>query len=231
MSLHFPMSASAPAAAARGARRPKPVVVHTTGDLGLPGADVRVYRNVFSPSEKDEIRRLIQQLPWRQQQVKVYGRTHDMPRLTCQLSSPGGLNFHYSQVDHVADEMPPALRALADQLSQRVGGGGHRANFVLGNCYRNGHDNIGWHADDESQHAPGAPIISVSFGATRTFALRAKNGSGPVIKVPMTDGTVIVMAGDTQRNWQHAVPKEVKIQAPRYNLTFRCFKSPPPAAP
>ncbi|WP_368731275.1 alpha-ketoglutarate-dependent dioxygenase AlkB [Escherichia coli] len=37
----------------------------------------------------------------------------------------------------------------------------------------------------------------------------------------LTDGSLLLMAGATQRNWQHAIPKERRDKGPRINLTFR----------
>jgi hypothetical protein len=34
-------------------------------------------------------------------------------------------------------------------------------------------------------------------------------------------GSLLVMRGYTQRDWQHSVPKRAKASSPRINLTFR----------
>ena len=44
-------------------------------------------------------------------------------------------------------------------------------NACLFNLYRNGVDSMGWHRDNEPEIDP-ACIASVSFGATRDFAIR-----------------------------------------------------------
>jgi alkylated DNA repair dioxygenase AlkB len=38
------------------------------------------------------------------------------------------------------------------------------------------------------------------------------------------NGSLIVMAGDTQQYWKHSVPKDKKVNDRRINLTFRIMK-------
>jgi len=37
----------------------------------------------------------------------------------------------------------------------------------------------------------------------------------------LVDGSLLLMGGDTQRCWQHAIDKEKRAREPRINLTFR----------
>jgi len=46
------------------------------------------------------------------------------------------------------------------------------------NLYRDGDDTDGWHADDEPELDPGAPIASLSLGATRSFRFNPKGEAG-----------------------------------------------------
>ncbi|GAM28981.1 hypothetical protein SAMD00019534_121570 [Acytostelium subglobosum LB1] len=107
-------------------------------------------------------------------------------------------------------------------------------DYVLFNRYRNGDDKIGFHRDDEAEgvSAKGIPksfIGSISIGATRTFILRnnhkTKDSEGRMrqakLEFPMTSGYLIIMCGETQNNWYHAVPAEPEIKEARINLTFR----------
>lgn len=47
-------------------------------------------------------------------------------------------------------------------------------NSLLANLYRDGHDHVAWHSDDESSLGPDPVIASLSFGDTRNFELRKK---------------------------------------------------------
>src|SRR5215472_1965409 len=94
---------------------------------------------------------------------------------------------------------------------------------VLCNLYRNGNDSVGLHADAEPEMGP--VIASVSLGAERLFRLKKLNGS-VVFAERLPHGSVLIMAGQTQKNFKHEVPKEPDVEQPRINLTFRRIKHP-----
>ena len=96
-------------------------------------------------------------------------------------------------------------------------------NSVLVNLYRDGHDSMGWHADDEPELGDRPVIASLSLGVEREFLLRYRDVSRGIPKqsIVLPNGSLLVMAGDTQKFWQHALPKRRGITTPRINLTFR----------
>ena len=47
-------------------------------------------------------------------------------------------------------------------------------NSMLANLYRDGHDSVDWHSDNEPALGPNPTIASVSFGDIRNFELRKK---------------------------------------------------------
>ncbi|MCZ6992461.1 alpha-ketoglutarate-dependent dioxygenase AlkB, partial [Salmonella enterica] len=63
-------------------------------------------------------------------------------------------------------------------------------------------------------------IASVSFGATRPFILRHKH-TKETLKLPLTEGSLLFMAGTMQANWMHGINKTAKPVGARLNLTFR----------
>ena len=65
----------------------------------------------------------------------------------------------------------------------------------------------GKHSDNERQIKPKSPIISVSFGATRTFRVRCSTTGKIVQDIPLRNDTVLIMGGAMQRTHQHEVPK------------------------
>jgi alkylated DNA repair dioxygenase AlkB len=91
-------------------------------------------------------------------------------------------------------------------------------NAVLCNLYRNGNDSVALHADAEPEMGP--VIASVSLGAERLFRLKRKDGA-VVFADRLPHGSLLVMSGDTQKNFKHEVPKEAAVKEPRINLTFR----------
>lgn len=91
-------------------------------------------------------------------------------------------------------------------------------NAALCNLYRNGDDSVGLHADAEPEMGP--VIASVSLGAQRLFRLK-RTGGGVVFSERLPSGSLLIMAGETQKRFRHEVPKEPAITEPRINLTFR----------
>jgi alkylated DNA repair dioxygenase AlkB len=94
-------------------------------------------------------------------------------------------------------------------------------NVVLCNRYLDGNDSVPLHADAEPEMGPLiASVTLIAPGADRLFLLRRKDGSvGFSERLP--HGSLLIMAGDTQKNFRHEVPKEPGITLPRINLTFR----------
>ncbi len=58
---------------------------------------------------------------------------------------------------------------LKDRLEETTG---YAFNSMLANLYRDGHDSVAWHADDETSLGPNPTIASLSFGDTRNFEMR-----------------------------------------------------------
>jgi alkylated DNA repair dioxygenase AlkB len=79
---------------------------------------------------------------------------------------------------------------------------------------------MGFHSDDESELGPQPAIASVSFGDPRTFILKHKR-LPQTLKLSLGNGSMLLMAGNTQTNWQHGINKERRFCGPRVNLTFR----------
>lgn len=65
----------------------------------------------------------------------------------------------------------PTLLMLKDRLEEVTG---INFNSMLANLYRDGHDSVAWHSDDELILGPEPTIASLTFGDTRNFELRKK---------------------------------------------------------
>ncbi len=154
---------------------------------------------------------------WRQELIRMYGKEMPVPRLTAWHGDPGR-TYSYSQI---ALEPVPwtapllALKAMVEAAS------GVAFNSVLLNLYRDGRDSVAWHSDDEPELGPRPVIASVSLGAPRRFHLRRKADHGDRADITLTDGSLLLMAGSTQHEWEHQVPKTATKVGPRVNLTFR----------
>jgi 2OG-Fe(II) oxygenase family oxidoreductase len=77
---------------------------------------------------------------------------------------------------------------------------------------------------DEAELGPETVIASVSFGATRKFAFRHRR-TRRKFEMLLHHGQLIVMRGQTQAHWQHALMKSTRVTQPRVNLTFRTIRA------
>ena len=68
-------------------------------------------------------------------------------------------------------QWPACLKELKDNIEENTG---CHFNSMLGNLYRDGHDAVAWHADDEPSLGTNPVIASLSFGDLRNFELRRK---------------------------------------------------------
>jgi alkylated DNA repair dioxygenase AlkB len=81
---------------------------------------------------------------------------------------------------------------------------------------------MGLHSDDEKELGPRPVIASLSMGAERAFLLKSKlNPKAKTVKLPLASGSLLLMKGDTQKNYKHGIAKETRNLDPRVNLTFR----------
>ena len=136
----------------------------------------------------------------------------------------GAVPYAYSGQMRPAAPWRPGPRAIADAVEPIVlGDAGERFEGVLLNYYQNGDVKLGFHADDEPMIVPDSPIASVSLGAPRRFVLRL-DATRETHELTLAHGSLLVMAGTTQRFWKHAVPPQ-RGAWPRINLTFRRLTS------
>jgi alkylated DNA repair dioxygenase AlkB len=186
--------------------------------LQLAGADLRYAEHAWDTADADDyFVRLRDEIPWQQHRLQLFGRAVDAPRLSCWIGDADAV-YVYSRTRFEPLPWTPVVAALRDDLTRRFG---MRFNSVLANLYRDGRDSMGWHSDDEPELGPAPVIASLSFGAVRTFRLRERATRMAALSLDLTHGSLLVMAGDTQRLYQHALPKRAGVDGARINLTFR----------
>ena len=91
---------------------------------------------------------------------------------------------------------------------------------MLLNRYRDGEDSVSWHRDDEPELGRDPVIASLSLGGTRRFKLRGL-ATKETQDLDLGDGSLLLMSGPSQREWEHCVPKTKRPVGERVNLTFR----------
>jgi alkylated DNA repair dioxygenase AlkB len=159
---------------------------------------------------------LLARVPWEVHRIRLFGRMVDSPRLSCWIGDPGA-SYRYSGALFEPHPWPASLAALRAAVEEAAGA---RFDSVLANRYRSGSDAMGWHSDDEPELGPQPVIASVSLGATRRFVLKAHTGDER-LALELPHGSLLVMRGDTQRNYRHALPRTARPVGERVNLTFR----------
>lgn len=192
-------------------------------DLHLPDAQVHWHRHWLPRDAADTLQRTLRDdVPWEVHRIRMFGRQVDSPRLSCWMGDPAA-RYRYSGTEFVPQPWHPALLPLRDQLSAFCG---HAFNSVLLNRYRDGNDGMGWHSDNEPELGPAPVIASVSLGAPRRFLLRRRDDHAKKAEVLLDHGDLLVMGGQTQRHYQHSLPKSARPLAERLNLTFRWINAP-----
>ena len=187
-------------------------------EIDLPDGDLRLWPAAFSTGEAttlfDELQHSID---WEQEEILIFGARRRVPRLVAWHGDPSA-RYTYSGTPHEPRPWTPQLERVRARVRDWTG---EDFNAVLLNLYRDGRDGMGWHSDDEPELGPTPVIASVSLGATRRFCLRHKGRKTLKRDLDLGHGSLLLMAGTTQRYWLHAVPKTSRTVGPRINLTFR----------
>jgi alkylated DNA repair dioxygenase AlkB len=134
---------------------------------------------------------------------------------------------------------------IQDNVSKYVGdiitkfkGNALNFNSVLINKYCDGNHFIHAHRDSEMIFGNNPTIVSVSLGATRQFIMhrvlydvnnpykmtRNHDEKEKDIVFDLESGSIVIMAGSSQKYYSHEVVRDENSHEPRYNLTFRDHK-------
>ncbi len=159
-------------------------------------------------------------LAWQQPTIKVFGKWHSIPRLQVYMGDADTAYTYSGQVF----KPEPWLKPIDDMRNRLCQSLGTEFNAVLINYYRHGLDCMGWHADDEAELGEQPTIASVSLGALRKFKLKEKS-SGVVTDLALASGSLLVMKGQSQKLYEHSLPKQRRVSQGRINLTFRHIQS------
>lgn len=185
--------------------------------LPLPGGDLSLWPQWLSGDEADALfDALHATIPWETHRIRIFAREVDSPRLSCWIGDKDA-TYVYSRTRFEPHPWTPLLAMLRDRVAQACGA---RFNSVLANLYRNGQDSMGWHSDNEPELGPQPVIASLSLGAVRRFRLKPRVASS-IVGIELGHGSLLRMAGDTQRLYVHDLPKTSAAVGPRLNLTFR----------
>jgi alkylated DNA repair dioxygenase AlkB len=158
-------------------------------------------------------------------EIMIMGKVVKTPR----WQQSYGLPYSFSGLSHPALPFPPQIQKYLDyanSLDHYLVDYKAKFNMCLVNWYEGGEHYIGPHSDDERQLAKSPKgetvVFTISFGQERDFVLKPKK-EGLEKKIPVKDGTVLIMGGLCQQTHKHSLPKRKKATGRRISLTFRIF--------
>jgi len=135
--------------------------------------------------------------------------------------------YRFSNTWHPALPIPDLVRPLFDWVNTTLGFG--TFHQLLINFYGDGTDHLGAHSDSTEQLAPDSPIVSISFGARRTFRLHDFETNQKIRDIQLQDGQILVMGNTFQKVFKHSVVKiggaKGKSVSSRVNITLRQFSA------
>ena len=148
---------------------------------------------------------LLRDSAWSQRRRWMYDRQVDEPRLTSwqELGAPGAVEQEW----------------LEDARASLSAHYGVRFDSLGINLYRDGTDSVAWHRDRIPSEIADPVVALVSLGEPRKFLLRPRGG-GRSQAFRLGQGDLLVTGGQTQRRYEHCVPK-VKSAGARLSLAFR----------
>ena len=184
--------------------------------IDIPDGDLTFSRTWRESESVDWMECLKKEIEWEQHRIKIFGKWVDCP--SAWYGDPGAV-YRYSNLSLNPKAWTPTLLEVRNQLAETVE---RQFNSVLLNLYRNGNDSMGWHSDDEWEMGLNPVIASISLGGSRMMKFRHRSDSEVSnFALELSTGSLLIMAGTTQKFWQHEIPKTKKAVCERLNLTFR----------
>jgi alkylated DNA repair dioxygenase AlkB len=149
--------------------------------------------------------------------------------------------YQYGKKRHVFQPLPmaPWLQVLAADIEKLLGLNTGILNCANLNRYSQPKHDLYWHSDNEklfraSEFDRDTLIVSISFGQSRTFAIRRKQTTeeSEVWEVLLKNGDIFIMGGHMQDKYEHVVKpmSTAQMASPtaaasiRYNITFRALR-------
>ena len=184
----------------------------------LPKNGEVIYYGKIMDQQEAEILflKLMLDIEWKNDEVKIFGKQIITKRKVAWYAD-GGVSYTYSNTTKAGLNWTKELlklKTLVEEITKES------YNSCLLNLYHDGDEAMGWHSDDEKSIVKDSAIASVSFGAERKFVLKHKSTS-EIVSQYLADGSLLLMKGETQTYWLHALTKTKKVKTPRINLTFR----------
>lgn len=155
--------------------------------------------------------------PWKQHTVKLFGKEIPEPRTSAYYST-NGKPYVYSGLKLQALEPTELIKGLIELVSAYCD---EEFNTCFLNRYANGEQYMGWHRDNEPTLGKNPMIASLNFGASRDFQFREFSNKENKETLLLESGDLFIMKPGFQEKYEHQVPKRMRQNGVRINLTFR----------
>jgi len=167
----------------------------------------------------------LNQILWTPDSAKIHGKTIFTKRQIAWFAE-ATLDYNYSGTNRVANgEWDGEVWKIKQKLESETG---YKYNSCLLNMYPTGGEGMAFHSDDQNHLQPKSAVAIVSFGAERFLKFRPnpklnilEKSGFTAHKVLLEKGSLVLMLGETQKYWQHEIPKMAAIKTSRISLTFR----------
>jgi len=142
---------------------------------------------------------------WQSERRRMYDRDVDVPRLVARY--------------RLDDSALPAPIAEAAKLASQAADTQFNSSGL--NFYRDGRDSVAPHNDHLYEIVAGHPIALISLGATRLMTIRSKQLPRRILDLDLENGSLLLMSYETQKYYDHGVPKTKTPVEARISLALR----------
>lgn len=169
------------------------------------GSNVYVIRNWLQKEEANELcKKLKQNINWEVKNLKIFGMEVQEPRRTYVMGEKG-IKHIYSGIEREMNEWQKSVETIKNKVNEEFSAS---INACLLNEYATGKEYIGYHSDKEVKE-PRNLVVSISLGGTRRFIFKSKTTKDKK-ELLLHNGDLVVMEGNTQKQWIHSIPKTLK---------------------
>jgi alkylated DNA repair dioxygenase AlkB len=157
-------------------------------------------------------------LIWSHDEARIYGKTIITKRKIAWFADKD-FDYNYSGISRIAQDWDPILLKIKAKLELETG---CKFNSCLLNLYHNGAEGMAWHSDDQNHLDPEFTTVAIiSLGAERFFKLRETVKKANQFKTTLEEGSLLLMLDQTQKYYQHEIPKMSAIKTIRISMTGR----------
>jgi len=185
------------------------------------GGEVYYYGHVLSLEKSDfYYKKLLDEVQWKNDEAVIFGK-HIITKRKVAWYADLPFEYSYSNITKTGLVWTQELIDLRKIVEKETG---ESFNSCLLNLYHSGAEGMAWHSDGEKDLKKYGAIASMTLGAERKFAFKHKT-TKEVVSLTLEHGSLLIMKGETQKNWLHRLPPTKKIFGPRINLTYRTIIS------